>query len=161
LDSKYKLFIHKVDLKSDQPFEKLVHWDKGQVNRSNYCFYQGSSSGYTSYYYLPSDNILVDNFFLSYSDSLISSVSLGDSILLFDLSTRAISYRYEPSGDVNFCLLPSDDVSDISPRCIMHLNVALYKKNKSVFIMMIYPYGIHPKMPNDILKDILGVKSIL
>jgi hypothetical protein len=133
----FKVVVHKVDLKNDTALSKILITEKKHMERSPNVTYAGFDDETTFNHSAAYDSI-ISNIYMAYDDNLSDVTLFGDSIINYNLFAKSLAFRHEKNGVVDFVFESKKASVKSKPRAL-NFNVVFYKKNSSVFILVLYP----------------------
>jgi hypothetical protein len=140
-NNKYKIVIYKTKISSNSSLDKIVSLEKKNAFLTPNVSYKGyEETGGIKFSYSSEYDSLINNIFITYADSLTKKINLGDTVVNYNFVSNNISFRYEQKGPKDMLYLAQQiDVYSVKDPKI-EMNVTLYKRGNSIYIIVVYPY---------------------
>jgi hypothetical protein len=151
----YSIVVYKMKMKNPIPINEFIHLENNSDGMSGFTNY----IGYTDvrkmdFRYSTKYDSIVTDCFLSYSHKILNKITLGDTIVNYDLMANMISFKYEADGFRDIVLIKDkNSLTEVSP---VNMNVTFYKKGPYVYLVIIYPREDKLKITNEILEELFG-----
>ena len=143
------------------PLKKIVRFEKKSADLSTDVVYKGyEETDWMKFSYSSQYDSIVKGIYGTYDDSLLSKTILGDSIINYNFSLTNLSFRYELNGPRDMVLVKQTSSFFEKSPLNLNMNVLFYKKDSSVFLVIIYPRGNGFKIDNSLLNDLFGRKIL-
>ncbi len=162
-NTSYMLMEYKMNISKDVkiPLKKIVRFEKKSADLSTDVVYKGyEETDWMKFSYSSQYDSIVKGIYGTYDDSLLSKTILGDSIINYNFSLTNLSFRYELNGPRDMVLVKQTSSFFEKSPLNLNMNVLFYKKDSSVFLVIIYPRGNGFKIDNSLLNDLFGRKIL-
>jgi hypothetical protein len=96
----------------------------------------------------------MDKIHIAYSDSLLNTTSLGDSVINYNTLTTNFSFRYTSKelNDIIFLKKRAKAGEKINP---INVNLMVYKRLENVYLVIMYPRNVDERIGNLLLPGLL------
>ncbi|MBA3682854.1 MAG: hypothetical protein H0W73_17070 [Bacteroidetes bacterium] len=158
---KFEIIVHKVNIQGDSSLDSIVKIENSSLKESPDVIYNGNEKVGVKFYQASNSDSLINRIFISCDNNMLNKNIIGDSIIDYNFFINSLSVRYEASAIRDFVVI--NDQLDLSSGVnkTLNLHFLLYKKNKFIYFILIYPREKSVILEDDLIYGILGINNTI
>ncbi len=161
----YYIIVYEINLQRNLNLEKIIQLEKKANNMTPDVTYSGFVAYSFEFLYSSVYDSIAKNIFMSYDQDFLYKMSIGDSIINYNLMSKSLSFRYEKKGpnDLLFLVQPLNDREKEPKKA--NINVTFYKKGNAVYMIILYSKNkgllVDEKLIPSLFGTIYGTQNMM